>query len=235
MYQDVSGKKIYFERVGAGPPLLFVHGWGGSSASLLPLARLVSGCETIILDLPGFGRSNSPDPSWGVEEYANLVYQFCRQLGLKNATYFGHSFGGSLGIYLAATKPELIKKLILCNSAFRRSPSRRSLFPLFKRIPPQIKRFLYRVLFPNSDSMKYPHLESNFRKIITQDLSCLLPEIKIPTLILWGSADRDTPAPMAYELNEKIAGSVLKIFEGVSHGLPLAYPKLVYREMIKFL
>jgi pimeloyl-ACP methyl ester carboxylesterase len=83
--------------------------------------------------------------------------------------------------------------------------------------------------------MKYPHLESNFRKIITQDLSGLLPEIKIPTLILWGSADRDTPAPMAYELNEKIAGSVLKIFEGVSHGLPLAYPKLVYREMIKFL
>ena len=99
----------------------------------------------------------------------------------------------------------------------------------------KIKRLLYRIFFPNSDSMKYPHLETNFRKIITQDLSHLLAKIKIPTLILWGSVDKDTPVPMAHELHEKIEGSTLKIFEGVTHGLPLKYPELVYKEMAKFI
>lgn len=235
MFLDVSGKKIYFERRGAGPPLLFVHGWGGTSMSLLPLARLFTGYETIVLDLPGFGKSDLPDPTWGVKEYANIVYQFCLQLGLKNIAYFGHSFGGSLGIYLASTKPELIEKLILCNSAFKRTSPGQSRFLLMKCLPMSMKRFLYRIFFPNSDSMKYPHLETNFRKIIIQDLSHLLPKIKTPTLILWGSADKDTPVPMAHELYEKIAGSTLKIFEGVTHGLPLKYPEFVYKEVMKFL
>lgn len=235
MLLDVSGKKIYFERHGTGPPLLFVHGWGGTSMSLIPLAKLFTGYETIVLDLPGFGKSDLPDPTWGVEEYANLVNQFCLQLGLKNITYFGHSFGGSLGVYLASIQPELIAKLILCNSAFKRTSPSQSRFPLMKRLPLSMKRFLYRVFFPNSDSMKYSQLETNFRKIITQDLSHFLPKIKIPTLILWGSADKDTPVPMATELHQKIEGSTLKMFEGVTHGLPLKYPELVYKEIMKFL
>jgi len=235
MFVDVSGKKIHYQKMGTGPPLLFVHGWGGTSTSLLPLARLFTGYEMIVLDLPGFGKSNLPDPKWGVQEYANLVSQFCLQLGLKNITYFGHSFGGSLGIYLASTKPDLFKKLILCNSAYKRTSPSQSGFPLMKRLPIGMKRFLYRIFFPNSDSMKYPQLETNFRKIITQDITHLLSKIKVPTLILWGSADKDTPAPMAQELHEKIEESILKIFEGVTHGLPLKYPELVYKEIMKFL
>lgn len=245
MFLDVSGKKVYYEQMGKGPPLLFVHGWGGTSASLLPLANLFTGHETYVLDLPGFGKSGLPDPTWGVEEYASLVGQFCTQLGLKDIIYFGHSFGGSLGIYLASTKPEPVKKLILCNSAFSRHPEQGRRISEIMRflvlrfgglgMTNKIKRLLYRVFFPNSDSMKYPHLETNFRKIITQDLSHLLPSIKIPTLVLWGSTDKDTPVQMAHELHEKIEGSELKIFEGVTHGLPLKYPELVYKEMIKFL
>lgn len=235
MFLDVSGKKIYFERRGAGPPLLFVHGWGGTSMSLLPLAKMFLSYETIVLDLPGFGKSDLPDSSWGVEEYTSLINQFCLKLGIEKITYFGHSFGGSLGIYLASSNSSLIGKLILCNSAFKRTSSHQSSFSLMKRLPMSVKKFLYRIFFPNSDSMKYPHLETNFRKIITQDLSHLLAKIKIPTLILWGSVDKDTPVPMAHELHEKIEGSTLKIFEGVTHGLPLKYPELVYKEMAKFI
>ncbi len=235
MFLDVAGKKVYYQQIGKGPPILFVHGWGGSSASLLPLAKLFTSHETIILDLPGFGKSDLPDPSWGVKEYADLIAKFCFKLKLDKITYFGHSFGGSLGIYLAASKPGLIQKLILCNGAFKRTTSRQSSFPLLKRLPVGLKRLLYRIFFPNSDSLKYPHLETNFRKIIQEDLSHLLPKIKIPTIILWGSADKDTPSPMAYELHEKIEGSTLKMFEGITHGLPLKYTELVYKEMIKFI
>jgi len=234
MFLDVSGKKINYQKMGKGPPILFVHGWGGTIESLSPLARMFSDYEATVLDLPGFGKSDLPDPSWGVQEYGDLVAQFCLQLHLNKILYFGHSFGGSLGIYLAATKPDLIEKLVLCNSAFKRTSTQNSgqgRWPL----PPFLKRLYYRIFYPNSDSMKYPHLESNFRKIITQDISRLLSKIKVPTLILWGSADKDTPAPMANELHEKIGGSTLKMFEGFAHGLPLKYPDLVYKEMIKFL
>ena len=98
-----------------------------------------------------------------------------------------------------------------------------------------IKKIVYRVFFPNSDSMKYPRLESNFRKIISRDLTSYLSSIHTPTLILWGEQDKDTTLFLAYELNKKIAGSQLVAFPDVTHGLPLKYPHEVYQKVIDFL
>ncbi len=235
MFITVDGKKTYYQQKGEGQPLLFVHGWGGSINSLECLSQLACRYyQTITLDLPGFGKTDPPDQSWGVEEYSRFLINLLKKLGLSKINYFGHSFGGSLGIFIASKYPQVINKLILCSSSYKRTKTSSKLTRFFKKTPPWLKKIFYRVVFPRSDLFKFPKLESNFRKIITQDLTSYLDQIKTPTLILWGAEDRETPLPQAKELQQKIRNSQLKIFPNTGHNLPLKYPEKVFREIKNF-
>lgn len=247
MYTTIENKKIHYETYGKGEPIVFVHGWGGNISSLRKLAKLASrNFRAVLFDLPGFGRSDNPDPEWGVEEYATLVLAIFKKLKLKDPVYFGHSFGGSLGIYISAKQPDAIKQLILCASSYkRRNKKSRTVvkikqfitgyLPFLTEVMVFLRPYLYKLFFRNSDLAKYPHLESNFRKIVTHDLSPLLPEIKKKTLIIWGERDKYTPLDLAHELRDTIADSQLVVFPNKSHNLPIRYPAEVYKEMKKFL
>ena len=237
MYLNQAGRKIYFNIKGKGNPIILVHGWGGSSKSLLPLAELLARkFKVVSLDLPGFGNSDKPNSDWGVEEYAQFIIDFICELKLRPVYYFGHSFGGALGIYLAANKPQYIKKLIISGGSFKRELLKVNPVGMFFRwLPTSLKLIIYRIAYPNSDIYKIRALESNFRKIVRQDLTPLLSLINIPSLILWGEEDNQTPVKLALELKRKLKQSKLKIFPGIGHNLPLKYPQLVFSEIEKFL
>lgn len=247
MFVKIENRKIHYKKIGTGKPILFVHGWGGTLYSLLAVAQLASkGYTAILLDLPGFGKSSNPPPHWGVEGYAEIIHKFCKELKLVKPHYVGHSFGGELGIYLAAHYPDLIDKLIISNSSFKRELKVSKLARLFKTFPrnkfiilktlePHIKKLYYKLFHKESDLMKYPHLEANFRKIITQDLTQETKQITADTLLLWGEDDTMTPVIWGYELKKTIPGSILKIFPKVRHNLPILYPNEVWTEIETFL
>jgi pimeloyl-ACP methyl ester carboxylesterase len=246
MFITVNGKKVHYEEKGSGEPILFVHGWPASIKSLYKLYQLASkNHRAIILDLPGFGKSDNPNPEWGVGEYASHITTFMKELGLKKVNYFGHSFGGALGIYIASHNPDILNKLIISNSSYKREGRPKKSVQIIKSIlkritklkpvEPIAKKYFYRIFFPKSDLLKAPHLESNFRKIVTEDLTEYLSDIKLPTLILWGQLDTVTPIHWAHELNEKIKKSKLKVFPNATHGLPLKYPQEVFEEIESFL
>lgn len=231
--------QVYYEVLGFGEPILIAHGWGGSSESLRPLGLLLSVTNKVILvDLPGFGKSENPKENWGVEEYSDILIELLENLKIKKVIYFGHSFGGGLGLILSATNKRLVTKLILCNTALKRV-NKKSRVPLFiKSIlfrQKNLRIWLYRIFFPNSDISKQPHLETNFKIIMSQDLSNYPAEITQPTLILWGEKDEITPLEWAKELHEKIKNSTLKIILGARHGLPLRSPGVVADEVLKFI
>lgn len=237
MHLDLNGRTINYKVSGNGVPFLLVHGWGGSSESLEALAKLLSAnYKTITIDLPGFGLSSKPYSDWGVGEYAKLLIDFLDQLKLTPINFFGHSFGGALGISIASKYPNHISKLILSGPSYKRNPPvTTKIGRLFSWSHPIVKKIFYKILFPPSDLYAFPKLESNFRKIVNQDLTPLLSSIKTPTLILWGEEDKETPVPHAYELEKKIKNSLLKIFPGIGHNLPLKYPQKVNEEIGKFL
>ncbi len=286
MQFEYRGVKIYYETVGEGRPLLMVHGWGGSSKSLRQLAHLTTENgkrKTILVDLPGFGQSQNPPPSWGTGEYANTILALLDELNIDKIDYFGHSFGGSLGIYLAANTNR-IHKLILCNSSYKRTCKQSKSVQLLRKIrkaaadrwqsirglpdtraaakralPPEgdgpldqagknaltesirdkmirnMRILFYTLFFRNSDLAKYPHLEPNFRRIVAEDLTPLLPRIKALTLILWGEQDTVTPISYAHELNTSIINSQLSIIPGATHGLPRRNPELLVEPIRTFL
>ena len=210
------------------------------------LAHLLSAnFQTILIDLPGFGQSDPPASNWGVGEYSKFIIDFLSSINLSSIIYFGHSFSGSLGIYLASHYPSKIKKLILCDSSFKRSGKTSTVtkrlknfiekIPLSQNLILLLRKIYYRIFFPNSDLLKYPSLEKNFRKIINEDLTQYLKNINCPVLVLWGEEDRETPKTLAFELKEKIKDARLKIFPNISHNLPITNPEKVYSEIKKFL
>lgn len=240
MFINIKGKKIYFELRGSGPSLVWIHGWGGNSKSLANLHKLASKkYKSLIIDLPGFGRSENPESDWGVKEYAEVVIGIIKKLKLNPVIYFGHSFGGGLGIYIAATHPELISKLILCAPSYRRNVrkhwiTKTPFYFLFKNTFTPFKRLLYRAFLKRSDSLRFQHLESNYRKIITEDQRENVRKIKLPSLILWGDKDQAVTIKDGFALARNIPNSKIKVFKGHRHNLPLIALEEVFEEIDKF-
>ena len=247
MYIRIDNRKIHYKKIGKGTPLLMVHGWGGTLYNLLSLAEKASRKHTVyILDLPGFGKSDNPPPHWGIEGYAEIIVKFMKQLRLQRPHYFGHSFGGEIGIFIASRAPQAFDRLILSNSSYKRSHGRSwpaRLFhmsrlkdvPFFSNLIPFFRNYYYRLLHKNSDMVKFPHLESNFRKIMLQDLTEQAKKIQNQTLLVWGEEDKDTPVLWAYELKKNIRNSYLHIFPEKNHNLPIRFPNEVWSVIEPFL
>jgi pimeloyl-ACP methyl ester carboxylesterase len=113
---------LYCESYGSGPPMLFLHGLGGSIYSWrYMVAPFSSDHEVILIDLRGAGKSPKPhDKHYSILDQGELIYQFIVEHDLKNLTLVGNSYGGAVSLLLAirlcAENPSRLSKLILIDS-----------------------------------------------------------------------------------------------------------------------
>ena len=108
-----SGPKLVVTEIGTPQQdrlhLVWGHGWGQSAATLMPLAEtLKSFASSSLVDFPGFGKSSNPPESWGTAEYADFIAEWMKGLRASGSIWIGHSFGGRVGIQLAARHPKLV-------------------------------------------------------------------------------------------------------------------------------
>ena len=103
---------------GAGRPVVLLHGLGGSAANWVDVAPLlVSQHRVVAFDLPGHGRSAAlPSPA-GHDAFVAAVAGAIEELEAAPALVAGHSFGGQLGVWLAAERPDLVAGLLLVAAA----------------------------------------------------------------------------------------------------------------------
>lgn len=111
-----------------------MHGWGADKESFRCVSdRLKSDCCVVRIDFPGFGKSPPPPyEGWGVENYADNLAAFMRNLKLERASVVAHSFGGRVAIVLCAKYPELVGKLVLADSGGMRRYSLKRSWRVFK-------------------------------------------------------------------------------------------------------
>lgn len=112
---------VYAEEMGRGPPILFLHGLGGSSYSWRHVAPKLAATHRVIgLDLRGFGRSDKPfDTLYSPAHHAAVVRAFIEATGLQRITLVGHSYGGMIALHLALDRrlePSRIARLVLMNA-----------------------------------------------------------------------------------------------------------------------
>jgi len=205
------------------PILVFLHGWGGNNKSFSMAYQYFSNIYPIIsLDFWGFGESDAPNIDYCLNDYVMQVKVLLKHLKAKNIVLIGHSFGGRVAIKLANDTDLIISKLILVDSAGIKP--RFSLIKFFKVKNYKIKKFLVKHKFLNANcltnagSMDYKLMREEekgvFIRIVNEYLNDVVKKINIPTLILWGANDKETPPYMAKILNRLITNSKLVVLDG---------------------
>lgn len=240
MTTKINNLEINYEIFGQGERLVLLHGWGADLHSFDSVAPLLSAnFQVILADLPGFGRSSKITKTWGVLDYAYLVEKFLDHLDLKEIFLLGHSFGGSVAIYLASFSRR-VKKLVLADSSGVRQKSlwlrlRIIIYKIFKFGVPLPYQESLRKLLGSIDYKSAGPLRQTFIKVVNEDLRYLLPKISIPSLLIWGEKDEVTPLKEAELIKAGIAGSQLHVFKEGGHFPQLERPEEFSQVVSQFL
>lgn len=225
--------------------ILILHGWNqvGSKSWEKVISLLASqGYYVVAMDMPGFGDISSfPNGVWSVSDYSNFVAKFVKSIALEDFYLLGHSFGGAVAASLAASHKNLsIYKLFLVAAAIIRSKkTRRQLFTeklskifAFLKYIPGLKKIVYKFIASKDYEKSNGLMREVYHKIIRQDLTNILPNIKLKTILVWGDKDKMTPLGDGLIINEKLPESEIRILHGINHGIHLYAPEILV-EIIK--
>ena len=114
---SLQGLNIHFVEGGKGPPLLFLHGLGGSWKDWgSNLESLGQAHHVIALDFPGFGGSDKPDRDYSIEWLTDVVQNFLENRKVKRVAVIGHSMGAVVAINLASRPQGPVEKLVVSDA-----------------------------------------------------------------------------------------------------------------------
>jgi pimeloyl-ACP methyl ester carboxylesterase len=247
-FVDINGIRTRWRQAGTGPPVLVLHGWGAKIEAVDPIIRALSPQLTVFaVDLPGFGETALPPAPWGVADYADWTRALMDELGLDRPSIVAHSNGGRIAIHLAAHHPEHVDKLILVDSAGIR-PKRGLRY--YRRVAlaktaKHAARFLGRPgralqqrVFARTASSDYANagpLRPTFVKLVNEDLTSLLSQIRASTLLIWGDQDDATPLSNGQTMERLIPDAGLVVLKGAGHFSYIDQPQRFGRVATHFL
>jgi len=225
--------------------LIILHGWQSSKEKWQKVKEQIEkeNIEVIVPDLPGF--KTELTEVWNLDDYLDWFYDF--SLSKEKFFLLGHSFGGRLAIKFALRHPGKLNGLILVSAAgikhkktsfelflskIAKVGNEFHFFPFFSFF----RKIFYRFIVRKTDYLKTEGvLKETFKKIVAEDLTPFLPQVQIPTLIIWGKNDKITPLEDAYLLKEKIKNSELEVLENAGHSPYLEVPEELAKIIIQFL
>lgn len=228
MKRTVNGININFKVIGKGKTIIFLHGWGGNLRSFFPVARELN-YKSILIDLPGFGESDTPTSVMSSFEYAGHIQKLIESLNIKEAVLVGHSFGGKIAAIIASNNPKWLKGLVLISSSGIKV--KRNLGILIKIYTYKLLKKIISIFSKNEitlEKLKNKFGSEDFKrstgvmreilkKVVNEEISDILGSIKCKTLLIWGENDKDTPIKIARKFNRKIKNSQLIIYENAGH------------------
>lgn len=244
-FVEVEGLRVHYRDEGSGPPLVLLHGtssslhtWDGWVEAMASHRRVVR------LDMPGFGLTGpAPDRDYSVARYARFLGAFLDRLGLGKVDVAGNSLGGRVALVFALEHPERVGKLVLLDPSGLSGQTPPTIFRLAKipglnlllsRVTPRalLRRNLEQVYGDSRavdealvDRYYAMTLRAGNRDALIDRLTRAhdpvlddrLSEVRTPTLLLWGEADRWIPLSFGRRFHRGIPGSELVTYPGVGH------------------
>lgn len=235
LIKTVNNIKINYEQKGSGDLVVLLHGWGSNIKLFANLIDLLSVKYTVVaMDMPGFGESQEPPTAWCVDDYVDFVIDFLKDYDNKKITFLGHSFGGRVIIKLNSRNNLLfeIGKVILVDSAGILPPksnkkSWRTRYykmgkavlstKLVQKIAPDALENFRKKMGSADYAAASPLMRQVLVKVVNEDLEPLLPNIKCPTLLVWGVNDTATPLSDGEKMEKLIPDAGLVKLENAGH------------------
>ncbi len=213
---------MYFQKIGNGNPVVFLHGWGCDGNVFVPIVSMLNGFECYLVDFNGFGKSPKPPISgWNVENYAEALRLFLIRHNISKVSIVAHSFGGRVALVFAAKYPHLVDRMLLVAPAGIRTFSFRRWYRVrkYKFIKFFAKKEDLSTKFGSAD---YNSCDSDMRntfvKVVNQDLSRFAKKVCCPVLIVNGRKDAATPLKHAKRLCRIVPNCLLTEIDGGHFG-----------------
>jgi len=119
---DYNGLRLFYRVTGAGRPLVFLHGMGGSTRQIEAVYDPIPGVQLITMDQQGHGESDMDGSTLSFDRLADDVIALLDRLSLEKATLAGISMGAAVSLNLAVRYPQRVEKLLLIRSAWTDRP-----------------------------------------------------------------------------------------------------------------
>ncbi len=236
----VAGHRVHYYAEGPadGPVVVLVHGLGGRSEDWRNLAPWLAkaGYRVYIPDLIGHGRSDEPmDFSYSVPDEAAAVVGFLDALGLKQVDLGGWSMGGWIVQRIASEHSDRVRRLLLFDSAglnvkpdwdtrlFTPTTPQEldQLDALLMPHPLPVPAFIARDILRISGEKAWMIHRALGSMLTARDVTNgLLPQLKMPVLIVWGAEDRVTPLSQGEKMHRLVPQSELEVIPGCGHLAP---------------
>ena len=249
-YAQAGKYKVYYNEAGTGDAVFMLHGGGpgasGWSNFVKNIGPFSEKYRTILLDAPGFGRSDTV-PTIDVPRdmvTAQAVKDLMDQLGIEKASLIGNSMGGASTVRFGLEFPDRLDKAVLMGaggaglSIFQPMPMEgiKILFDLYRNptlegLKKMISVFVYDSSFATDELIQgryeammasKEHID-NFVKAMANPASLLtdftprLGEFKSKTLITWGRDDRFVPLDHGLKFLWGIPDARMHIFSQCGH------------------
>jgi pimeloyl-ACP methyl ester carboxylesterase len=209
-------------------PWLFVHGIGGRMEDFGPLLPSAArSARVLALDLPGFGESTNPEKDFRLVFFTQTIRALLDRLEVNRIRLVCHSMGGQICIALTLEDAARVESLTLIDAAGTYDPRTYAQGTLKRRVglnlgvsegarnpmiemltgdQTLIKRMLSSRTTPLAALWSF---KTNLRRRVA--------ELRVPTLIIWGTDDQVFPVEEGLWLKENVRGSELHLIEGGTH------------------
>ena len=240
-------ERMVVEVQGEGEPAILVHGLGGTSNTFEPQMEALRGCRAIRPDLPGSGRSPTPDGPLSIETFAEGLIRMARAVGADKAHFVGHSMGTIICQHIAVMEPAMVRSLALLGAlteppdAARENLKKRAATARAEGMD-GIAEAVKTAGTSNASKADNPAAPAFVRESLMRQcrhgyaLTCEAlakaraadaRRISCPTLIVNGDDDQTAPASMARSLGDQIERAEVNILPRCGHWPTLEQPKEV--------
>jgi pimeloyl-ACP methyl ester carboxylesterase len=244
---SAHGLEIAYERVGDGPPLVLVHGAAVDSRMWQPqMAALADAFTVVAWDEPGAGRSSEVPADFTLPDYADCLAALIAALELGPAHVAGLSWGGSVALELYRRHPERVATLVLAGAyagwkgslpaaevQARVAGLRRMLAVEDDRFDPTLPGLfagdppghVAALMAAMAADVRPASMRTVMLVMAATDQRDLLPDVAVPTLLIWGELDARSPLGVAAQLEAAIPDARLVVIAGAGHMSNLERPE----------
>ncbi|HXH39063.1 MAG TPA: alpha/beta fold hydrolase [Thermoanaerobaculia bacterium] len=236
---DLPPFTFWETRAGDGTPVVLLHGLGGSSdwwrqnIGVLSQRYLVSA-----VDLVGFGRNRFfARPSrlpLAFDEMASLLARWIESSFDGPVHLIGNSMGGQIAIHLAASRPDLVRSLVLVDSTgipFEIAPGAH----LENIVMPHGWRSFLLILTRDLFRAGPTALALAFGRLLRDDARPLMRSLTMPVLLVWGEHDPLVPLTYARQMLEEMPHAALRVIPRAGHVPMWENPRAFNETLLSFL
>ncbi len=256
-----DGLRLHYLDEGQGPVVLWLHGSGPGASGYSNFKAnypvfAAAGYRNIVLDLPGFGRSDKPeDTEYCLDFFVAALHAFLAAVGIARCTLVGNSLGGAIALGQALAHPETVERLILLapggleeRETYFQMEGIKRMVAVYGAGPMGVEEMrqvmslqlfdpalLDDTLLAERAAVAATQPRSLFAGMRVANMTERLGELTCPVLAFWGTVDRFNPVGGALKLLDNAPQARCVLLNRCGHWVQVEHTALFNRSCLDFL